>query len=165
MCNSAHEVWANLEAANSYQASEALFAYGRELFHTTAGERDNIIEHLDTLKKYRQQTNSVALYNERLEITDDIFNRIIAHSLPPSWDYFMGRHVGTQTFVDDEPETVVNSQRFIEVIEQEYRRREKCDRELLARRRTHKTTYVGQAATNKLTLLTLSGGRSAVRPK
>jgi hypothetical protein len=119
MCNSAHEVWTNLEIANSYQASETLLAYGRKLFHTTAGERDNIIEHLDMLKKYRQQTNSAALCNERLKITDDFFNRIIAHSLPPSWDYFIGR----QMFVDDGPETVIGSQRFIEDIEQEYRRR------------------------------------------
>ena len=36
MCNSAHEVWANLEVANRAQAFETLFAYRRELCHTTA---------------------------------------------------------------------------------------------------------------------------------
>ena len=145
-CKSAHEVWANLEAANSYQVSETYSAYGRELFHTTAGERDNIIEHLDKLKEYRQQANFAALCNERLNIPDDIFIRIITHSLPPSWDYFKGRYFGTHTFIDDDPGTTISSQRFIEVIEQEYRRRERWDREeLLARRPTHITTYAGQA--------------------
>jgi hypothetical protein len=144
MCNNAHEVWAKLEAANRSQACNTILAYRRRLFHTTAGEGDNIIEHLDKLKKYRQEVHFVALYNGRLKISDDYFNQIIAHSLPPSWDYFMGRYyVGTQTFINDNLGMAMTSQRFIEVIEQEYRRREQWDREFLARRPTHITTYVG----------------------
>lgn len=143
MCHSAREVWTNLEIANRSQASENLFAYGRELFHTTAGERDNIIEHLDKLKNYRLKTNFAALSDERLKIPDPCFNLIIARSLPPSWDYFTGRYVGTRTFIGDGPGTI-SSQRFTEIIEQEYRRRELCDRDYLARRPTHVKTYVDQ---------------------
>jgi gag-polypeptide of LTR copia-type len=150
MCKNAHKVWAKLEVANRSQASSTIRAYRRKFIHTTAGERDNIIEHLDKLKKYRQQVNYVALYDERLKISDDFFNQIIADSLPPSWDYFTDRYVVTQTFVDNDPGTMISSQRFIEVIEQEYRRRERWDREFLARRPTHITTYVGQQPSGHL---------------
>lgn len=140
MCNNAREVWAKLEVANRSQTSNTILAYRRKLFHTTAGEGDNIIEHLDKLKQYRQQVHFVALYNERLKVPDNYFNQIIAHSLPPSWDYFTGRYfVGTQTFVNDNIGTAMSSQRFIEVIEQEYRRREKWNREFSTRRPTHIT--------------------------
>jgi hypothetical protein len=67
MCNSAHEVWANLEDANRAQASKIIFAYRRKLFHTTAGERDNIIEHLKKLKKYHQQVNFCGLLRRATE--------------------------------------------------------------------------------------------------
>jgi hypothetical protein len=136
MCNSAHEVWTNLEIHNNSQASETLFAYRRKLCHTTTRERDDIVEHLVKLKKYRLEVNFAALYDERLGISDDSFNLIIAQSLPPSWDYFTGQYVGTSTFVGDDPVTKINSQRFIAVIEQEYWRREQCDREYYARRQT-----------------------------
>jgi hypothetical protein len=147
MGNNAHEMWKNLEDANRSQESKTLLAYKRKLCHTTAEERDNIIEHLDKLKKYRQQMNFVAFCYKRFKICDSSFNKIIAESLPPSWDYFTGRYVGTQTFMDDDdPATMISSQRFIEIIEQEYRRRERCDREFLARQPTHITTYVGQSS-------------------
>ena len=142
-CNNAHEVWAKLELANKSQTFNTILAYKRNLFHTTAGERDNIIEHLDKLRKYREQVNFVALYDERRKISDDDFNQIIAYSLPPSWDYFTGRYVVARTFINDDPGTVITSQRFIEVIEQEYRRREQWDCEFLTRRPTHIATYVG----------------------
>ena len=144
LCNNAHEVWAKLEDANVSQAFNTIIAYRRKLFHTTVGERDNIIEHLKKLKKYRQQVDFVAFCDEQLKISDDLtFNVIIAQSLPPSWDFFSSRYVRTCTFKDDEdPGMRISSQRFMEVIEQEYRRREQCDREFLARRQMHMTTYV-----------------------
>jgi hypothetical protein len=144
MCKNAHEVWKDLEGANRSQESRTLLGNKRKLCHTTAGERDNIVEHLDKLKKYRQQMNFAAMDYTRFGICDSDFNKIVAESLPPSWDLFTGRYVGTQTFGDDDPgTTTISSQRFIELIEQEYRRREQWDREFLARRPTHVTTYVG----------------------
>jgi hypothetical protein len=74
-CNTAHEVWKNLEVANRSQGSRTMLAYGRKLYHTTAGERDNIIEHLDKLKKYRQQINFAASGDKQLEISDSSFIR------------------------------------------------------------------------------------------
>ena len=139
MCDNAHEMWANLEIDNSSQASKTLFACRRKLFHTTAGERDNIVEHLDKLNKYRLESNSAALYDERLEVSDDYFNLIIAQSLPPSWDYFTGSYVVTRMGADIG--TMISSQQFIDVIKQEYWRREQCDREYLSK---HITMYVGQ---------------------
>jgi gag-polypeptide of LTR copia-type len=143
MCNSAYEVWAKLEDANRFQAFKTIFGYRLKLFHTTAGERDNIIEHLDNLKKYRQQVNYAALYDEGLKISDLYFNQIISQSLPPSWDVFLSHLVRTQTFIKENSGMMISSQRFIEIIEREYRRREQWDREFLARR---PTTYVGQLA-------------------
>jgi hypothetical protein len=141
MCNNAHEMWKNLEDANSSQESKTLLAHKRRLCHTIAGERDNIIEHLDKLKKYRM--NLAALGYKRLQICDSSFNEIIAESLPPSWDYFTGPYIRNWSFMDgDDPRMEISSQRFIEVIEQEYYRRELCDRELSTRRPMHITTYV-----------------------
>jgi hypothetical protein len=143
MCNNAHEVWAKLEGANRSQASNTILTYRRQLFHTTAGERDNIIEHLNKLKKYREQVDFAAFCDEQLKVSDHTFNLIIAQSLPPSWDFFSSHYIRMRTFIDDDdPGTTISSQRFMEVIEQEYRRREQCDRELFARRPTHITTYV-----------------------
>ena len=141
MCDNAHEEWAILEVANRSQASGTSFAYMRKLFHTTTGERDNIIEHLGELKKYRLQTNFAALSDERLKISDGLFNLIIAQSLPPSWNNFTGSYVVTWTKGD--PGTMISSERFMEAIEQEYRRREQLNHECLARRPTHIPTYVG----------------------
>jgi hypothetical protein len=144
MCNNAHEVWAKLEVANRSQASNTILAHQRKLFHTIAGERDDIIEHLVKLKKYRQQVHFVTLYNEKFNISDNHFNQIIALSLPPSWDYFTGRYsVETQTFINDNSGTALTSQQFIELIEQEYRRRDQWDREFSTLRPPHLTTYVG----------------------
>jgi hypothetical protein len=139
-CNTAHEVWKNLEVANRSQGSRTMLAYGRKLCHTTAGERDNIIEHLDKLKKYRQQINFAASGDKQLEISDSSFNTTIAQSLPPSWGSFTGNYVvQTSRYLDDHP-GMVSYQRFIDLIEREYWRREQWDREYLA---THITTYVG----------------------
>jgi len=131
MCNNAREVWNRLEDVNRSQVCKTIFGYKRKLCHTTAGERDNIIEHLDKLKKYRQQVDFAASYNEGFKTSDTSFKQIIALSLPPSWDFFLSRYVKTQTFIDVDHRTVMSTQRFIEVIEQEYRRR---DREFSARR-------------------------------
>jgi hypothetical protein len=92
MCKSAHEVWRNLEGVNRAQESRTLLGHKRKLCHTTAGERDNIVEHLNKLKKYRQQMNFAASGYKRLEICDSDFNKIIAESLSPSWDHFTGRN-------------------------------------------------------------------------
>lgn len=141
MCTTAHEMWKNLEIANSSQESKALLARRRRLCHTTAGEGDNIIEHLEKLKKYRMNLTALGYTGKRLQICDSSFNEVIAESLPPSWDYFTGPYIRTWTFLDgDNPKTTISSQRFIELIEQEYRRRELRDRELLRRRSMHITT-------------------------
>jgi hypothetical protein len=147
MCDNAHEMWENLECAHRSQGFRTLFAYRRRLCQTVAGENDNVVEHLDKLKKYRQQMNFAALCNKRFAISDSSFNMIIADSLPPSWDYFKGPYIGTRPYIGDaEPGTMISSQRFIEVIEGEYHRRERRDREFLARRSTQISTYVNNPA-------------------
>src|SRR5229473_724854 len=115
-CDHAHEAWKELEAANRYQGLKTMLADSRKLYHTTAEEGDNIIEHLDKLKRYRQETNVAAMGDKRFKISDFSFNLIIAQSLPPSWDHVLSYFVdvGTgQTSTDVDPGTMINSQQFM----------------------------------------------------
>ncbi len=80
--------------------------------------------------------------DKRFKISDFSFNLIIAQSLPPLWDHVLSYFVdvGTGQTSTDVDRTMINSQQFMEVIKQEYRRREQWDSENLAIR---VTTYVG----------------------
>ena len=129
-CDSAHEMWNNLEDAHESQGSKRykpIFAQWRKLFGITAKEGDNIVEHLDKLKQCRHRINFEALGGKQYEISDTFFISIIAVSLPPSYEDFM---VTTIDGVDDSGMfSTFSPQRFINLIEREYRYREQCDRE------------------------------------
>ena len=54
------------------------------LFHTTADEGDDIIEHLNKLKEAWEKLNM--LDNKNFFIPDTQFKALLVFSLPPSWD-------------------------------------------------------------------------------
>jgi hypothetical protein len=98
-----------------------MLAQRRKLCRTIAGEGDNIVGHLDKLKQYRDRINFAGIGGKLFEISDSFFNMIIASSLPQSWVSF-----STCDCVEDPG---ISSQRFIHLIEREYRCREQWDRE------------------------------------
>jgi len=59
---------------------KTMLAQRRKLCRTTAKEGDNIVGHLDKLKKYRDRINFAAVGDKRFEISDSFFNVIIAHA-------------------------------------------------------------------------------------
>lgn len=138
-CDSAYEMWKNLAEAHRSLEFNTLVALKNKLCRTTAREGDNIVGHLDILKRYRDQVNFAAIGSKTFEIPDSYFNRIIAESLPWSWGSFMCDYFPL-TDMDRDDHGTISSQRLIELTEGEYRRRERWDRENI---RTHIIT-VGQ---------------------
>ena len=57
--SSSHTAWKNLEAIYEDKSQETAVAVIRNLWHTTAGEDDDINKHLTTLKKYWERLNLV----------------------------------------------------------------------------------------------------------
>jgi hypothetical protein len=133
VCDNAHEMWKNLAEDHRSLGFNTLVARRNKLCRTTAREGDNIVGHLDKLKQYRDQMNLAAIGSKTFEIPDSSFNRIIAESLPWSWGPFTCRYFPL-TDMDHDDRGSISSQRFIELIEDEYRRREQWDRENI---RTH----------------------------
>ena len=111
-CDSAHEMWKNLKDVHG-SGFKTVSTQWRKLFRITAGEGDDIVEHLDNLRQCGKQ----------FEISDVFFNTIVAASLPPSWDTFTSEEIVGNHGV------VVSPKQFISLIEREYRRREWCNRE------------------------------------
>ena len=135
-CDSAHEMWKNIAEAHRTMGFKTLVALKNKLCRTTAREGDNIIGHLDKLKQYRNEMNFAAIGSETFKISDSSFNRIIAESLPWSWGSFTCNYFPL-TDMDRDDLGTISSQRFIELIEAEYWRREQWDREYI---RTHVIT-------------------------
>jgi gag-polypeptide of LTR copia-type len=125
-CDSAHEMWKNLVDVHRSRGFKTMLAQRRKLCLTIAGEGDNIVGHLDKLKQYRDRINFAGIGGKLFEISDSFFYMIIVQSLPRSWDSFMCDYFA-QTDLGDGP-GMVSSQRFIDLIEREYRRREQLDR-------------------------------------
>jgi hypothetical protein len=122
-CATAHDMWSNLEAVNSSAGYRILLRYHYPiLVKTFAEEGDNISEHLNTLKQYRE---SISLMGDSdFEVSDGSFKLIIAASLPPSWDTFTEAYVARKDVVDNDLRKVVSSQQFIQILKEEYFRRE-----------------------------------------
>lgn len=124
-CTTAHEVWRDLVAVHDPKDYHTMISYFRCLFHTTANDGDDILEHLTKLKLYWDRIN---LGDFGIKISEAHFRVIIAKSLPPSWDDFIDPYV--QSFVHDDPKKVVRSQELIGILRAEYVRREDRKRQM-----------------------------------
>jgi hypothetical protein len=124
-CDSAHEMWKNLENVHGSRSHGFLtmLAQWRKFCCTDAKEGDNIVKHLDKLKQYRDRINFAGTGGELFEIDDSFFIMIIAKSLPESWVSF------TLNCLRFDGPGMVSPQRLIDLIEWQYRYREQWDRE------------------------------------
>ena len=90
------------------------------LYETRAGETDDILKHLDTLKSYRDRLNKFA--NTEFHIYDTRFKSIITNSLPASWKTYVEPYNGNANDPKDpDPKRRITSDAFIGLLREEYR--------------------------------------------
>src|SRR5260221_265821 len=117
-CPTSHRMWRSLQSmhkSTSYLIATDNF---RSLM-TCANEGENISNHLTKLKYYWDQL--ILFGNQNYHISDSLFKRIIASSLPSSWDLFTYPYVSSPLDeIDIDPRKHIDSQQLIGVIKQEY---------------------------------------------
>ena len=111
--STSHTAWYNLEAIYEDKSQETAVAVIQNLWHTTAKERDDISEHLTTLKKYWECLNLVNDSNFRIPKVQ--FKIAIIFSLPTSWGLYISVQKGDTT----DPKTNSTSQELIGVLKEE----------------------------------------------
>jgi gag-polypeptide of LTR copia-type len=116
-------MWQSLLDVYETKSHQTIFAVIQNLFHSTATDQDNILDHVITLKKYRECIN--LMDDDDFKISDIFFKVILSSSLPESWDTFMEPYVGVRKGVDkNDPKKTVSSQEFIGILKEEYIRRQ-----------------------------------------
>jgi len=155
-CKTALEMWRSLKGIHDNRGHQALVVYIRSLYHLTAEEGNNIINHLNKMKKGHKHINLMG--DACFHIPDITFKLLICKSLPPSWDNYMDTYIGSQTFAAEDPCTSVSSQHFIGLLKNEYNHREGC--------KTDIPPQVNQANTSMCSLMsqiTLANGRTSFK--
>jgi len=124
-CTSAHRMWLSLQSMHESKSHLVLTTHLRTLMNTVAAEDDNITEHLTKLKHCWDQ---LSLFRDKnYHMSEFLFKRIIASSLPESWDQFTDQFIAGQLdFVDTDPRKHIDTQQFIGIIKQEHKRRQSC---------------------------------------
>jgi gag-polypeptide of LTR copia-type len=89
--STSHVAWKNLEDIYEDKSQETAVAIIRNLWHTIAEEDDDISEHLNTLKKYRERLQLID--DDNFHIPEVQFKIAIVSSLPESWDSFTQPYV------------------------------------------------------------------------
>ena len=122
-CMSAHHMWTNLQSMHESKSHLILMTHLRMLMNTIARDEDNIPEHLTKLKHCWDQ---LSLFGDtNYKVSEFLFKRIIASSLPESWDQFTDQYVAGQLdFVDTDPRKHIDTQQFLGILKQEYERRQ-----------------------------------------
>jgi hypothetical protein len=119
-CTTAHEMWKSLEGVHNNKGHQALIVYLWNFYCLAAKEGDNIIIHLNKMKKGRKCINMMG--NPRFYIPNITFKILICQSLPSTWDNFMDTYIGSQTFNQEDPRMSTKSQNLIRILKTEYNR-------------------------------------------
>ena len=156
-CMSAHRMWLSLQSMHESKSHLILTTHLRMLMNTTAAEDDNITEHLTKLKHYWDQLSLFGDKNYR--VSEFLFKRIIASSLPESWDQFTDQFVAGQLdFVDTDPRKHIDTQQFIGIIKQEHERRQ--SRKPMASKLQEQAMYTQGRGNAKLPLASWISGNA-----
>ena len=120
-CQTAHEMWENLRSQFESQDCLVYTDLLQTIFELRATEGSNIVEHLAKLKKLWDQLGRM-MFSEGSALENDVlFKRVIAQSLPRSWNSFTNQFVrGPINLVDKDPKTRTTSQQMIGMIKHEY---------------------------------------------
>lgn len=121
-CPSAHKMWHNLQSI--YEPPGHHIDLFRKLVTTTITEEDeaeaDIFQHLARLKQYWVQLDLFSRQENR-HTSEALFNRIIAASLPRSWDRFTNQFLRARVDeVDTDPNKNIHSHQFICIIIREF---------------------------------------------
>ena len=120
-CQTVHEMWENLCLQFKSQDCLVYTDLLQTIFELRATEGSNIVEHLAKLKKLWDQLGWM-MFSEGSALENDVlFKRVIAQSLPCSWNNFTNQFVqGPINLVDKDPKTCTTSQQMIGMIKHEY---------------------------------------------
>jgi len=122
-CPTSNRMWLSLQSMHESTSHLILTTHLCTLMNTTAAEGDNITDHISKLKQCWEQLSLFGDKNYR--ISKFLFKRIIASSLPESWDQYTDQFVAGQLdFVDTDPKKNIDTQQFIGYLKQEYKRRQ-----------------------------------------
>jgi len=122
-CPMSNRMWLSLQSMHKSTSHLILTTHLRMLMNTTAAEDDNIPEHISKLKQCWDQLSLFGDTNYR--VSEFLFKRIIASSLPESWDQYTDQYIAGQlNFVDTDPKKNIDNQQFIGILKQEYERRQ-----------------------------------------
>jgi len=124
-CPTANCMWLSLQSMHESKSHLVLTTHLCTLMNTTASEDDDIPEHISKLKQCWDQ---LSLFGDtNYQVSEFLFKRIIASSLPESWDQYTDQFVAGQLdFVDTDPKKHINTQQFIGILKQEYERWQSC---------------------------------------
>jgi len=131
-CVTAHQMWMNLKSIYENTSYLVFTDQLSNLFVMKAPEGTDIPKHLTKLK---HQWDELTLFGEQNKLLSDaLFKRIIAASLPRSWNSITNPYVqGQIDKSDSDPKKRVDSQQLIGIIKQEYKLNESCkNKELVA---------------------------------
>jgi len=118
-CRTAARAWQNLRAVYESEDQLVFTDQLQTIFQMRAQEGSNIADHVMNLKK---QWDQLALFGENNRLMDDaLFKRVIAQSLPRSWNQFTNPYVrGRVDEADRDPTTRVTGQQLVGFIKHEY---------------------------------------------
>src|SRR5260221_9106263 len=126
-CPTSHRMWRSLQSMHKLMSYLIATDNFRSLM-TRANEGENISDHLTKLKYYWDQL--ILFGDQNYHISDSLFKRIIASSLPSSWDQFTVPYVSSRLDeIDIDPCKHIDSQQLIGIIKQEYKRKFVCRNE------------------------------------
>jgi hypothetical protein len=90
------------------------------LYETKAGENDDILKHLDTLKFIRDRLNNFP--NPQFHMEDVRFKSIVSASLPLTWQTYVEPYNGNAADPNDpDPKRRMSADAFIGMIREEYK--------------------------------------------
>jgi hypothetical protein len=101
-------MWQSLLDVYETKSYQTIVAVIQNLFHSTATDQDNILDHIITLKKYWECIN--LMDDDNFKISDIFFKVILSSSLPESWDTFTEPYV--KGVDKNDPKKTVSSQVF-----------------------------------------------------
>jgi len=118
-CLMSNCMWLSLQSMHKSTSHLILTTHLCTLMNTTAVEDDNIPEHISKLKQCWDQLSLFGDMNYC--VSEFLFKRIIASSLPESWDQYTDQFVAGQLdFVNTDPKKNIDNQQFIGILKQEY---------------------------------------------
>src|SRR5258708_7392304 len=146
---SAQEMWKNLEAIYQSRGVQTQHQLMQELYDTKAREGDDIIAHLERLKRIWSRITLIC--QDHMPMTPEHFKEYVVYSLPSSWTTF------AMPYIQEGIHAKKSVQTLISECKEEYRRQKRKEEIENAKKGN---TYSDKATTSKTQPVTTSGGKT-----